>query len=248
MIYPVKGNKINLPPTVLAKLVTQEAKFPYTFEINNDSKQSTVAAVAEFTSPPDVIQLSFDTFTSLKLTANDTVVCTFKPLPKGESIVLQPHQKSFMKLEGYVVVLQVKLRDYPTLCKGETFEFEFAEDKYKFTVHDSSPSKQIYIAETNLNVSFIESLEDLDEKQNYVPDLEDEDEKQQYLQHNSQKSQEKPNLSNVPNNDSNGNGLFDGDTNRNEFEIETWKQSVQRQKQEYFEKLNKRGCRGYRLG
>ena len=217
--HPVKGNKINLPPKVLSVLVDNKIPCPYTFELNT----STVACVEQFTSPNGVVQMSCQTMYNLKVQPDETVLCTFKPLPKGTLIVLKPEPMNFCEIEGFKCVLEVKLRHYPTLCQGESFEFEFAKEKYQFTVTNCSPAAQIYTAEADLNLEFELGKKDLHLSSSKF-------------------------LSNVPSKDCNGNGLFDGEEAQNEFQIETWKQSVSRQKKEYFKKLNKRGCRGYRLG
>ena len=161
----VQGNQVKLPEEIMSTLLQNNASFPYLFRLSCDNK-STVCGVREFTASAEEIEMSSVVMSNLQILPGKMVDCKLESMPKGEKIVLQPHECAFVKLDEPIKVLQHRLRLYYCLSMGDTIEIMFADKLYKFDVVKTKPSKYIKIVESNVIVEFMEAL---DEPRKYLP-------------------------------------------------------------------------------
>jgi len=155
------GDKIVLPPSALDQLSKMNIQFPIMFEITNtNTGKISHCSVLEFTAPEGRAYLPLWMFDNLQMDPNSTTHNRVRlrnvPLQKGSYVKLQPHTTSFTELANPRAMLEVALRGFSCLTKGDTIQIapKNLGQKFSFDVIEVKPATQVSIIETDINVDF----------------------------------------------------------------------------------------------
>lgn len=164
MLYPAKypendrnnyGGKVKLPDSLLYDLVQLQVPMPYIFEIKNKS-YSTYCGVLDFTSLEDEILVPEWMYKQLDMNRATCVHLKHVILPLGRSIKLLPHSVEFLEIDSVKHELELQLRNYPVLSRGDDIALILEDSKITFTVTETEPKEGgIYIVDVDLGVEFL---------------------------------------------------------------------------------------------
>jgi len=162
------GDKIVVPPSALSKLSRMNTQFPIMFQITNENpngrRKSSHCSVLEFTAPEDTVYLPVWMFHNLHMDPKSTenvVSLRNVPLQKGTFVTFQPHSSDFTELKNPRALLEVELRKFSCLTKGDTIQItpKGLGQKYLLNVVEVKPANMVSIIETDVRVDFVPPLD-----------------------------------------------------------------------------------------
>lgn len=161
------GDKIVLPQSALYELSRMKIQFPIMFEItnaNSDRKKVSHCSVLEFTAPEGTVYMPVWMFRNLGMDPGETsnvISLRNVPLKKGTFVSLQPHTSDFTELSNPRALLEMALRNFSCLTKGDTIQISPKElgRTYLLNVVELRPANQVSIIETDVRVEFIPPLD-----------------------------------------------------------------------------------------
>ncbi|XP_026194550.1 ubiquitin fusion degradation protein 1 homolog [Cyclospora cayetanensis] len=149
------GNKILLPPSALHALARLHISWPMHFRISNTAKDRlTHCGVLEFVSEEGTCYMPYWMMQNLELEEGGLVTVTNVSLPKGTFVQLQPLETEFLDISNPKALLEMALRGYAALTKGEVVSLPFLDHVYHLLVADLRPAPAVSIVETDIEVEF----------------------------------------------------------------------------------------------
>ncbi|KAL8428642.1 hypothetical protein ACSSS7_007115 [Eimeria intestinalis] len=149
------GNKILLPPSALHALARLHISWPMHFRISNTAKDRlTHCGVLEFVSEEGTCYMPYWMMQNLELEEGGLVSVTNVSLPKGTFVQLQPLEVEFLDITNPKALLEIALRGFAALTKGEVVSLPFLDHVYHLLVADLRPASAVSIVETDIEVEF----------------------------------------------------------------------------------------------
>eukprot|EP01066_Platyproteum_vivax_P013550 Platyproteum_vivax@DN6127_c0_g1_i1.p1 len=149
------GNKIVLPSSALDQLARLNISYPMLFEIRNDSQnRKSHCGVLEFTAEEGTCYVPYWLMQHLLLAEQAMVNIKNVSLPKGRYCKLQPVTSDFLEISNHKAVLEMSLRFFATLTKGDCIVISFNDKPYEIEVVDVAPGAAISVIETDVQVDF----------------------------------------------------------------------------------------------
>lgn len=153
------GDKILLPPSALHTLAHMNVEWPMLFRISNDSlNRSTHCGVLEFTSEEGRCYVPYWMMENLCLGEGSLVTVTNVSLPKATYAKFRAQNVDFLEIDNHRAVLEVTLRKYTCLTKGDIIQITYADKNYGLEVTDLKPNNAVSIIETDMNTEFDEPV------------------------------------------------------------------------------------------
>ncbi|CAI5496520.1 unnamed protein product [Closterium sp. Naga37s-1] len=168
-VYPVSfidkahlenGDKVIMPPSALDRLASLHIDYPMLFEVHNAAANRTShCGVLEFIAEEGYVYMPYWMMQNLLLQEGDIVRFRNATLPKGTYVKLQPHTKDFLDISNPKAVLEMTLRSFSCLTKGESIMVAYNNKRYFIDVVDARPAAAISIIETDCEVDFAPPLD-----------------------------------------------------------------------------------------
>jgi len=159
------GDKIVLPQSALSELSRMNIQFPIMFQITNENgtRRSSHCSVLEFTAPEGTVYLPTWMFRNLDMNPSTKNVVSLRnvPLKKGTFVTFQPHTSDFTELSNPRALLEVALRNFSCLTKGDTIQItpKGLGQSYLLNVVNLKPANMVSIIETDVRVEFAPPLD-----------------------------------------------------------------------------------------
>ncbi|OZC07624.1 ubiquitin fusion degradation protein UFD1 [Onchocerca flexuosa] len=150
------GGKILLPPSALDLLVRLNIEYPMMFKVQSlsDSACSTHCGVLEFLAEEGRCYLPSWMMRQLHLNEGECVRITYATLPKATYTKLKPQSTDFLTISNPRAVLEVELRKFACLTKGDIIAVEYNDQILEFLVMEVKPGRAVSIIECDMNVEF----------------------------------------------------------------------------------------------
>ncbi|OEH80183.1 ubiquitin fusion degradation protein ufd1cy [Cyclospora cayetanensis] len=114
----------------------------------------THCGVLEFVSEEGTCYMPYWMMQNLELEEGGLVTVTNVSLPKGTFVQLQPLETEFLDISNPKALLEMALRGYAALTKGEVVSLPFLDHVYHLLVADLRPAPAVSIVETDIEVEF----------------------------------------------------------------------------------------------
>jgi len=158
-----QGGKIILPASALDELARLNIVYPMLFRITNrQNNKYTHCGVLEFSGEEGRVYIPFWMQEHLQLSVGQFVTVTSATLPKGTFVKLRPQQKAFIEISDPKAVLELKLRNFSCLTKGDTIMIEYNRNYLIDITEVATPSgscNAVSIVETDVSVEFERPLD-----------------------------------------------------------------------------------------
>ncbi|CAI4212486.1 unnamed protein product [Parascedosporium putredinis] len=152
------GSKIFLPPSALDKVSKLHVQWPLLLEIINGEKgKHSHAGVLEFVAEEGRAYLPQWMMETLGLDVGDLIQVKTTSLELAKLVKLQPQSVNFLEITDPKAVLEKAFRNFATLTKGDTFNFEYNDEIYYVAVLDVKPETTkmgVSMIETDVSVDF----------------------------------------------------------------------------------------------
>ncbi|VDN00909.1 unnamed protein product [Thelazia callipaeda] len=150
------GGKILLPPSALDLLVRLNIEYPMMFKIQSigDPGAFTHCGVLEFLAEEGRCYLPSWMMRQLHLNEGECVRVTYSSLPKATYTKLKPQSTDFLVVSNPRAVLEVELRKFACLTKGDIIAVEYNDQVLEFLVMEVKPGTAVSIIECDMNVEF----------------------------------------------------------------------------------------------
>uniref|UniRef100_A0A915Q7M5 Uncharacterized protein n=1 Tax=Setaria digitata TaxID=48799 RepID=A0A915Q7M5_9BILA len=150
------GGKILLPPSALDLLVRLNIEYPMMFKVQSlsDTTCSTHCGVLEFLAEEGRCYLPSWMMRQLHLNEGECVRITYATLPKATYTKLKPQSIDFLAISNPRAVLEVELRKFACLTKGDIIAVEYNDQILEFLVMEVKPGRAVSIIECDMNVEF----------------------------------------------------------------------------------------------
>lgn len=127
-----------------------------TFKITNtDIGLFSHVGVQEFSAEEGVCYIPFWLLEHLAIPADGGIVeIANVTLPTGNFVKLQPVSKTFLDIHNHRAVLEMCLRKYATLTKGDVISIEHAGKVHRIDIKECKPADAILIIEADVQVDF----------------------------------------------------------------------------------------------
>ncbi|OUC40916.1 ubiquitin fusion degradation protein UFD1 [Trichinella nativa] len=149
------GGKVLLPHSALDWLTRLHISYPMLFKITNsnkDVKRSTHCGVLEFHQEEGKCYIPHWMMSNLLLCEGDMIQIESVDLPVGTYVKLKPQDSRFVGLANPSVLLELKLRNYACLTKGDMIAIEYNDKVMEFLVQELRPTDAVSIIECDINV------------------------------------------------------------------------------------------------
>ncbi|KRX99500.1 Ubiquitin fusion degradation protein 1 -like protein [Trichinella pseudospiralis] len=146
-----------LPHSALDWLTRLHISYPMLFKITNTNKEvkrSTHCGVLEFHQEEGKCYIPHWMMRNLLLCEGDMIQIESVDLPVGSYVKLKPQDSRFVGLANPSVLLELKLRNYACLTKGDMIAIEYNDKVMEFLVQELRPSDAVSIIECDINVDF----------------------------------------------------------------------------------------------
>ena len=132
------SNYVNLPETILTKLVNDKIDQPYYFSITSPYSIKTWVGVRQFTADEKTINIPRWIMDYLCMFENSQYVDLKleKNIPKGKKAIIEPQEENFFSISEYDAILEQILSDFCILHRNQVLEIEFLDKKYKLLIKD----------------------------------------------------------------------------------------------------------------
>lgn len=151
------GGKILLPPSCLDWLTRLHIQYPMLFKLTNprpDSQRASHCGVLEFLAEEGRCYLPLWLMKHLLLEEGQVVQIEYVSLPIATYAKFKPQSVEFLDITNPRVVLEMKLRGFACLTKGDIFPFEYNGKVYEILVTDVKPGIAVCIVECDMNLEF----------------------------------------------------------------------------------------------
>ena len=168
-VYPVSfidktqlenGDKVVLPPSALDRLSQLRIDYPMLFQISNPKEGKTShCGVLEFVADEGHAYIPYWMMQNLLLQEGDLVKFKSISLSKGTYVKLRPHTKDFLDISNPKAVLEMTLRNYSCLTKGDAILVNYNNKRYFIDIVETQPGDAVTIIETDCEVDFAPPLD-----------------------------------------------------------------------------------------
>ncbi|CAB3406391.1 unnamed protein product [Caenorhabditis bovis] len=149
------GGKILLPTSALDMLLRMNIQYPMLFKLTNPRhSRVTHAGVLEFSAPEGQAIIPHWMMIQLGLDDGETVHIETATLQKATFAKLKPMTLEFLNITNPKAFLEVELRKYACLTKGDRIPTSYAGQTVEFLVVDVKPANAVCIIECDLNLDF----------------------------------------------------------------------------------------------
>ncbi|CAK0756728.1 hypothetical protein CVIRNUC_002480 [Coccomyxa viridis] len=154
------GNKIFLPSSALDRLASLHIEYPMLFKVESRSTgRSTHCGVLEFSADEGMAYMPYWMMQNLLIEEGSLVTITSATLPKGTYVKLQPHTKDFLDISNPKAVLEMTLRGFSCLTRGDCICLHYNNKKYYIDITEAKPQDAISVIETDCEVDFAPPLD-----------------------------------------------------------------------------------------
>ncbi|KAH7725498.1 ubiquitin fusion degradation protein UFD1 containing protein [Aphelenchoides avenae] len=151
------GGKILLPNSALDNLTRLNIQYPMLFKItsmNVDAQRATHAGVLEFSAEEGKCYLPAWMMRQLMINEGEMAVIEYQSLPSATYAKFKPMSTDFLNISNPRAMLEVELRKFACLTKGDVIAVEYNEQVLEFKVMDLKPGNAVTIIECDMNVEF----------------------------------------------------------------------------------------------
>jgi len=149
------GGKIIMPPSALDQLTRLNIVYPMLFKLSNKKNQRTThCGVLEFVADEGKIYIPYWMMQNLMLEEGGLVQVESATLPVATFSKFQPLSKDFLDLTNPKAVLEMRLRHFACLSKGDIVAINYNNRIYELNVLETKPAAAVSIIECDMNVEF----------------------------------------------------------------------------------------------
>uniref|UniRef100_F1LAY4 Ubiquitin fusion degradation protein 1 n=1 Tax=Ascaris suum TaxID=6253 RepID=F1LAY4_ASCSU len=150
------GGKILLPPSALDLLVRLNIEYPMMFKVSsiNEPQRFTHCGVLEFLAEEGRCYLPSWMMRQLHLSEGDCIRVTYSSLPSATYAKFKPQSTDFLAISNPRAMLEVELRKFACLTKGDVIAVQYNEQLLEFLVMEVKPGNAVAIIECDMNVEF----------------------------------------------------------------------------------------------
>jgi len=149
------GGKIIMPPSALDQLTRLNIVYPMLFKLSNKRNQRTThCGVLEFVADEGKIYIPYWMMQNLMLEEGGLVQVESATLPVATFSKFQPLSKDFLDLTNPKAVLEMRLRHFACLSKGDIVAINYNNRIYELNVLETKPAAAVSIIECDMNVDF----------------------------------------------------------------------------------------------
>jgi len=151
------SGKLLLPQSALDWLTRLHITYPLLFKVTNPDvgrQRTTHCGVFEFHQEEGRCYMPHWMMQNLLLNENDLVQVEYTSLPTATYVKFKPQSTDFLDISNHRAVLEIKLRNYACLTKGDVIAVEYNNKSYEFLVQDLKPANAVSIIECDMNVEF----------------------------------------------------------------------------------------------
>jgi len=149
------GGKIFMPPSALDQLTRLNITYPMLFKLSNRSKNRTThCGVLEFIADEGRIYIPYWMMQNLMVEEGGMVQVESADLPVATYSKFQPLSADFLDLTNPKAVLEMRLRHFACLSKGDIIAINYNKKVYELNVQETKPADAVTIIECDMNVDF----------------------------------------------------------------------------------------------
>jgi len=151
------GGKIILPNSVLDTLIRYNIQYPMLFKLSNldaTFQRTTHCGVLEFLAEEGKAYLPQWMMEQLRLNEGDLCLIEYASLQRATYAKFKPTSTDFLNITNPRAMLEVELRKFACLTKGDLISVEYNEQVLQFKVMDVKPANAVTIIECDMNVEF----------------------------------------------------------------------------------------------
>jgi len=149
------GGKIIMPPSALDQLTRLNIVYPMLFKLSNKQKHRTThCGVLEFVADEGKIYIPYWMMQNLMLEEGGLIQVESANLPVATYSKFQPLNKDFLDLTNPKAVLEMRLRHFACLSKGDIIAINYNKKIYELSVLETKPAPAVSIIECDMNVEF----------------------------------------------------------------------------------------------
>jgi len=160
------GGKILLPNSALDMLTRMHIEYPMLFKIMSldaRSQRVTHAGVLEFSAEEGRCYVAAWMMKQLHLEEGDLVNIEYVKLPRATFAKFKPKAKEFLDISNPRAVLEVELRKFACLTKGDVIAVKYNSQIIEFGIQKVEPGNAVSIIECDVNIEF-EAIDGLEEE------------------------------------------------------------------------------------
>jgi len=149
------GGKIIMPPSALDQLTRLNIVYPMLFKLSNRvTSRTTHCGVLEFVADEGKIYIPYWMMQNLGLEEGGLVQVESAALPVATFSKFQPLTTDFLDLTNPKAVLEMRLRHFACLSKGDIIAISYNKKIYELNVLETKPASAVSIIECDMNVEF----------------------------------------------------------------------------------------------
>jgi len=149
------GGKIIMPPSALDQLTRLNIVYPMLFKLSNKkTSRTTHCGVLEFVADEGKIYIPYWMMQNLMLETGGLITVESATLPVATYSKFQPLSKDFLDLTNPKAVLEMRLRHFACLSKGDIIAINYNNKIYELNVMETKPANAVSIIECDLNTDF----------------------------------------------------------------------------------------------
>jgi len=151
------SGKLLLPQSALDWLTRLHITYPLLFKVTNPDaarQRTTHCGVYEFHQEEGRCYMPHWMMQNLLLNENDLVQVEYTNLPTATYVKFKPQSADFLDISNHRAVLEIKLRSYACLTKGDVIAVEYNNKSYEILVQEVKPANAVSIIECDMNVEF----------------------------------------------------------------------------------------------
>jgi len=149
------GGKIIMPPSALDQLTRLNIVYPMLFKLSNKkTDRTTHCGVLEFIADEGKIYIPYWMMQNLMVEEGGLIQVESATLPVATFSKFQPLSKDFLDLSNPKAVLEMRLRHFACLSKGDIIAINYNNKIYELNVLETKPAAAVSIIECDMNVDF----------------------------------------------------------------------------------------------
>lgn len=149
------GGKIIMPPSALDQLTRLNIVYPMLFKLSNRvTNRTTHCGVLEFVADEGKIYIPYWMMQNLGLEEGGLIQVESATLPVATFSKFQPLTTDFLNLTNPKAVLEMRLRHFACLSKGDIIAINYNKKIYELNVLETKPAPAVSIIECDMNVEF----------------------------------------------------------------------------------------------
>jgi len=149
------GGKIIMPPSALDQLTRLNIQYPMLFKLTNrKGNKTTHCGVLEFVADEGKIYIPYWMMQNLMLEEGGMINVESATLPVATYSKFQPLSADFLDLTNPKAVLEMRLRHFACLSKGDIIAINYNSRIYELNVMETKPAAAVTIIECDMNVDF----------------------------------------------------------------------------------------------